>query len=278
MKKTLKYFVIVSLSLATQFASAQEVADASAGNSNTTLMASLVVVFVIIALLLLRVAYQLLNLVNALAKANSKNDTKVDTRSGWEKTLALNDMQDENDLALGHDYDGIDELNNPIPVWFNTFFYVTIVFAFLYWLNYHALKLSPLPWGELELEYVEAAKVKEAYLNSDAGKIDETNVQLTTDAAALTSGKAIFNQNCAACHREDLGGVIGPNLTDNYWLGGGSIQDVFKTIKYGRTEKGMVAWEKTLSPQQISDVASYVLSMKGSNPPNPKEPQGVEEK
>lgn len=277
MKKSFKYFAIVSLTLATQFASAQE-AGATAGNSNTTLMAAVVCVFAVIALLLLRVATQLLTAVNTLSKAKGQAKDKVDTRSAWEKALALNDMQDEKDLALGHSYDGIDELNNPIPAWFNYLFYVTIVFAVVYLLNYHVFQVSPLPKGEYENELAAAQVAKDAYLQSDAGKIDETNVQQTTDATALNSGKGIFKQNCVPCHGEAAQGIVGPNLTDKYWLGGGKIGDIFKTIKYGRTEKGMVSWEKTLNPQQISDVANYILSLQGSNPPNPKAPQGEEMK
>jgi cytochrome c oxidase cbb3-type subunit 3 len=90
----------------------------------------------------------------------------------------------------------------------------------------------------------------------------------------LNEGKATFEKLCSACHRADAGGQVGPNLTDEYWIHGGGIHNVFKTITYGVPDKGMLSWKSQLTPKQIQQVASYILSLKGSNPAGGKEPQG----
>jgi cytochrome c oxidase cbb3-type subunit 3 len=118
---------------------------------------------------------------------------------------------------------------------------------------------------------------KKAYLSKAANRVDENTVKLTSDPAVLASGQVIFKATCAACHGEHAQGLVGPNLTDDYWLHGGKISDLFKTIKYGVLSKGMPTWEKQLSPKQISDVANYIKSLRGTNPAGAKEPQGVKE-
>ena len=105
--------------------------------------------------------------------------------------------------------------------------------------------------------------------------MDEKTVVLLTDAPSLDAGKEIFTTNCAACHRADGGGQIGPNLTDNHWILGGGIKEIFHTITNGgRDGKGMIAWKGTLKPKEIQKVASYILSLQGSNPKDPKEAEG----
>ena len=121
----------------------------------------------------------------------------------------------------------------------------------------------------------EAAVAKEAYLKKAANKVDETNVTYLTDAASLDAGKKIFITICMACHQADGGGAVGPNLTDQYWLHGGSIKDIFKTIKYGWPEKGMKSWQDDYSPVQIAQLSSFVKSLQGTKSAKPKEPQGV---
>ena len=115
---------------------------------------------------------------------------------------------------------------------------------------------------------------KEEYLKLAASKVDENTVTLITDAGALAEGKKLFGASCAPCHGADGQGVVGPNLTDNYWLHNGSVQDVFKVIKYGVPEKGMKSWKDDFSPVQIANITSYIKSLHGTNPANPKEPQG----
>jgi cytochrome c oxidase cbb3-type subunit 3 len=127
---------------------------------------------------------------------------------------------------------------------------------------------------ELQIAMQQAEQEKEAYLAKSANKVDENSVVFLNDAVALGSGKKIFTASCAPCHGADGGGVVGPNLTDDYWLHGGSLNDVFKTIKYGWTEKGMKSWKDDFSPVQIAQIASYVKSLHGTKPATPKEPQG----
>jgi len=190
------------------------------------------------------------------------------------KLLSLKPLSEEKSLVMDHEYDGIQELNNPTPPWFMYLFYATIVFAVCYIFIYHVAGIGQLQYDEYKTEMAVAAKEKAIYLAKSANKVDESTVKLTTDAATLSSGQSVFKQNCTPCHGEHAQGVVGPNLTDDYWLHGGTIKDVFKTIEYGVSAKGMPSWEKQLSPKQIADVANYVKSLHGTNPANAKEPQG----
>lgn len=195
----------------------------------------------------------------------------------WQKLLSLRPMAEEKELLIMHDYDNIQELDNPIPAWFNWLFYGSVIFAFVYLLNFHVFKIGKLQDEEYTIEMKQAAAEKEAYLAKVGNMVDENSVKIDKSAEVLAAGKAIFVQNCVACHGQNGEGIVGPNLTDEYWLHGGKINNVFRTIKYGVPDKGMISWEKQLSPKQISDVANFIESLKGTNPPNPKAPQGEKE-
>jgi cytochrome c oxidase cbb3-type subunit III len=190
------------------------------------------------------------------------------------KLLSLKPMSEEQTLILEGEYDGIKELDNPTPAWFMYLFYITIAFAVCYLLIYHVFNAAPLQYQEYKNEMAVAAKEKAAYLAKAGNMVDENTVKLTADPAVISSGHAIFTQRCAPCHGDKGQGVVGPNLTDDYWLHGDKINELFKTIKYGVASKGMPTWETQLSPKEISDVANYVKTLHGTNPPNPKEPQG----
>jgi len=204
------------------------------------------------------------------AEKKPKNET-------WIKLLSLRPMSEEKNLLMEHEYDGIQELNNPTPAWFMYLFYGTIIFAIGYLLNYHVFHTGQLQYEEYRTEIAQADIAQKAFLSKSANRVDETNVKLVNDPAVLTSGQAIFKRNCSPCHGEHAQGVVGPNLTDDYWLHGGKINDIFKTIKYGIPAKGMPTWEKLLSPKQIADVANYIKSLHGTNPAGSKEPQGTKE-
>lgn len=210
----------------------------------------------------------------SLQKAAKANKPK---RQFWNKVLSLRPLEEEKDMLIEHEYDGIKELDNPTPAWFMVLFYGTIAFAIAYLLIYHVFGIGQLQYDEYKTEVAQAEIVKKQYLSKAANQIDESTVKLVADAGTIKAGEAIFKQNCAACHGDKAQGVVGPNLTDDYWLHGGNIKAVFKTIKYGFAAKGMPTWEKQLSPKQISDVANYVKSLHGTNPPNGKEPQGEKE-
>jgi cytochrome c oxidase cbb3-type subunit 3 len=202
---------------------------------------------------------------------------KKPTSEVWNKLLSLRPLTEEKELLIVHDYDGIQELDNPIPAWFMWLFYGTIIFAVGYMLNYHVFHTGQLQYQEYQTEMAQADVDKKLYLSKAANLVDENTVKLVKDPAVIAAGQAIFKQNCVACHGSNAQGNVGPNLTDDYWLHGSKINDLFKTIKYGVLTKGMPTWEKQLSPKQISDVANFVKSLHGTKPPNPKAPQGVKE-
>ncbi len=195
----------------------------------------------------------------------------------WLKLLSLKPLSEEKDLVMEHEFDGIQELDNPTPAWFMYLFYATILFAVGYLLNYHVFHFGQLQYEEYKTEMATAAVEHKAYLSKAANQVDEATVKLTKDPTALASGKMVFVKNCVPCHGAQGQGVVGPNLTDDYWLHGGKINDLFKTIKYGVLTKGMPTWETQLSPKQISDVANFVKSLRGTNPPGARAPQGTKE-
>ena len=175
---------------------------------------------------------------------------------------------------LDHEYDGIMELDNDLPPWWLYMFYGTIIASVIYVVAYFGLgKFNQI--DELNTEYAVAEEQIAKFKAANGPGIDETSVVLATDAAQLEDGKAIYTKNCVACHAANGGGGVGPNFTDNAWIHGSSINDVFKIIKYGVPEKGMIPWESQLNPEQIQNVASYILTeFKGKNVEGGKEPQG----
>jgi len=182
-------------------------------------------------------------------------------------------IEKESEVMMDHDYDGIKELDNRIPPWFSWLFYVTIIFSVWYMIHYHVLGTGKLQAEEYEAE-VQLAELKRAELIRSGAFINEETVTLLTESADLQTGKAIYDANCVACHGQYGEGLVGPNLTDDYWIQGGGIKNVFKVTKYGVPAKGMIAWQSQLSPNQMQEVSSYIISLYGTNPPNPKAPEG----
>lgn len=199
---------------------------------------------------------------------------KLNRAAAWNKLLGVRPMEEEKDLMIDHSYDGIVELDNPIPVWFNALFYGSIIFGFIYLLVYHVFGLGMNQDQEYLHELSVAEKAKQEYLAQAANLVDESTVEY--NAALAPAGKAIFTANCAACHGANGEGTIGPNLTDRFWIHGGEVKDIFKTVKYGVPEKGMVPWEQTLTPGQIAEVSSYIISLRDTKPANAKAAEGVE--
>jgi len=201
------------------------------------------------------------------------------TESKWYKKIKgffnrSKPIEEEATILMDHDYDGIKELDNVLPPWWVNLFYACIVFALIYMVRFHILDGKDQK-AEFETEMAEAKLAVDEYKKTAKDLIDENTVTQFTEPADLAQGKEIFQANCIPCHRPDAGGAIGPNLTDEYWLLGGGIKNVFHTITNGgRDGKGMVAWKGILKPSEIQLVASYVLSLKGSNPKDAKEPQG----
>lgn len=184
-------------------------------------------------------------------------------------------IEQEHEIILDHNYDGIQELDNDLPPWWLYGFYASIVFAAIYLLRFHVFN-GEGQYEELNTEYAEAQKAIEEYKKTAKDLVDFNTVELLTDASDLSNGKKIFDANCVACHKADGGGGIGPNLTDEYWILGGGIKNVFKTVSEGgRDGKGMIAWSKNgLKPSEIAQVSSYVLSFQGTTPAEPKAAEG----
>ncbi len=192
----------------------------------------------------------------------------------YQKLLGQKPIEEEGEIILDHNYDGIKELDNNLPPWWLYGFYATIIFAAIYLVRYHIFD-GENQFDELETELAQAKLEVETYKKTAKDLVDFNTVEVLTSAEDLNTGKSIFETNCVACHMADGGGGIGPNLTDKHWILGGGIKNVFKTISEGgRSGKGMIPWKAQLKPSQIAKVASYVLTLEGTTPANPKPAEG----
>ena len=185
-------------------------------------------------------------------------------------------LEKEQDVLLDHNYDGIKELDNALPPWWKWGFYITVVLAFIYMFRFHVWKTGPTPLEEYNKEMMVAETQLEIYRKNNRETVDEKTVKMA-DAKGIEAGKAIFTKTCTPCHGVNgEGNAVGPNLADKYWLHGGSISNVFRTINLGVPDKGMQAWGKSYSSGEIKNLASFVLSLQGTKPANAKAPQGTE--
>ena len=190
------------------------------------------------------------------------------------KLLGSKPVEAEGEIILDHNYDGIKELDNKLPPWWIYLFYATIIFGVVYLVRFHIAGDYDQEL-EYEMEVAAAQLAIEEYKKTAKDLVDASTVELLTDASDLSAGKAIFETNCVVCHMADGGGGIGPNLTDEYWILGGGIKNVFNTISEGgRAGKGMVPWKQSLKPSEIAQVGSYLLTFQGTTPANPKAPEG----
>lgn len=239
-----------------------------------------VIVVLMVAILMLRVLKTMVR-GQAIRNAEEAGITYVAEPSVWQKldkkifTQAVA-LENEESIVLDHNYDGIKELDNHLPPWWKYMFYLTVVFAVVYILIYHVFGTMPLQAQEYENEMALAEAHKASLVAAGGGSsIDENNVEYSTDETIIANGAKVYAMNCAPCHKANGEGGIGPNLTDEYWVNnGGSIKNIFESVKFGFPSKGMISWEPLLSPQQMSDVSSFVKSINGSNPADAKAPQG----
>lgn len=186
------------------------------------------------------------------------------------KLTRSKEIEQEADVMLEHNYDGIRELDNVLPPWWVYLFYGCIIFAGIYLIKYQIMG-GDNQIQEFDKEVATAKIAVDQYNKTAPDQMNKEKVTLLTDAASIAAGKDIFTKNCIPCHRSDAGGQIGPNLTDDMWINGGGIKNVFNTImEGGRDGKGMISWKATIKPTDIQKVASYVLSLQGSKPVNPK--------
>lgn len=212
-----------------------------------------------------------------IRKENIKISKSLKTKeepSILEKLNASVAVEEEASILMDHDYDGIKELDNNLPPWWKYGFYATIVWGLIYLIHFHVTSTGDLQAAEYKKSMEAAHEAKEAYQKMSANNVSESNVKMITDKHELAEAAITFKELCSACHGNLGEGGIGPNLTDNYWLHGGSLKDIFISIKYGWPEKGMKSWQAELSPSKISEITSYIMTIAGSNPPNAKEKQG----
>ena len=248
----------------------------------------IVMLFLLLVLLILIAIEAIVESMNNIlyqslsSEAKAKYDTqKVNTpkivewiKTTYTKSLGQKPIQEEHEIILDHNYDGIKELDNNLPPWWIYGFYASILFAAIYLVRYHVFN-GENQYEELEIEYAQAKEAIENYKKTAKDLVDINTVELLTDASDLSAGKTIFETNCVACHLADGGGSIGPNLTDKNWISGGSIKDIFKTVSEGgRDGKGMIAWKQLLKPAEMAQVSSYVLQFQGTTPAKPKAPEG----
>jgi len=178
---------------------------------------------------------------------------------------------DDRDRLMSHGYDGIREYDNPLPGWWVWIFWATIVFSLGYWAYY---QIGPGPSIVAQYEAEEGVAERRQPKAVASGVTDASLAALEKDAAIMTKAKEIFANRCAPCHGDRGQGIVGPNLTDEYWLHGGRLTEIYQTISEGVPEKGMVPWKTQLSPAEIAAMAAYVGTLRGTRPPNPKPPEG----
>lgn len=256
-------------------AAAAVVSTTIGGISKSTFyfLSGIIILEILIILILLGVFYTLLGKRKITAEA-AATKRKIHWIERFNAAPAAKGITDA-ELSMGHNFDGIEELDNPSPPWWRWGFALSLVFSVVYLWVYELSGTGRNQYEELAYHTAEAEAAVKEYLAKSANNVDENTVTYLNNEADLTAGKAIFVQVCAACHAPDGGGnEVGPNLTDDYWLHGGTIQNIFKTIKYGVIEKGMRSWQDDYSPRQIAQLASYIKSLKGTTPAKPKAPQG----
>ena len=234
--------------------------------------------YILIAIEICTIAYLTLMLVqlSRKEKLQAAPGVKYETwlARTWTKWNYKVPIEREDEMILSdHEYDGIQELDNGMPPWLQYIFIGTIIFAIVYLWKYDIG--NGLRQEEEYVIEVEKAKIElAAYLESASANYDENSVILSTDPSVLSNGKNTFTQYCVTCHGNFGEGNVGPNFTDDYWIHGGKINDLFRTVSEGVPSKGMASWKEILTAKQMFEVSNYIKSLHGTNPPNPKAPQG----
>lgn len=273
-KRELKTIALLISIILSSEAMAQDAAAVTNQTNFSGLTPTVFYLFLIIIAFELFIIMSLYFVLKRLLNLNKQEEAVVVKEVSFlDKFNASVSIEKEKDILLDHNYDGIKELDNNLPPWWKYGFYFTIVWGIAYLIYFH-LGSGPSSEKEYNEEMALAQLQIEEFMKKSANAVDENNVTLATDDKSLDAGKSIYMDNCAACHGRLGEGGVGPNLTDDYWLHGGSIKDIFKTIKYGVPAKGMKAWQAELSPSQIRQVSSFIKSLYGTNPPNAKEKQG----
>ncbi|MCK5468172.1 MAG: c-type cytochrome [Cyclobacteriaceae bacterium] len=258
-------------------------------SSNLETMLIVVLIFVlIVAILILIIGLYLVSIIRMILLEDKKQKVLAEGKefvpelepSLWNKLMHKAtdsvSIEEEETVMLDHDYDGIHELDNHLPPWWKWLFYVTIIWGFIYYLVYHVFDALPLMQEEYDIVMEDARVAREEMMALEGNNIDENNVEFSDAADVMANGKAIYDRECVACHAPEGQGLIGPNFTDKYWIHGGSINDIFKIIKYGVPQKGMISWQSKLTPSDMRDVGSFIMTFVGTTPQNPPAPKGPE--
>ena len=179
----------------------------------------------------------------------------------------------DEDRLLDHEYDGIQEYDNPMPRWWLYIFWGSIVWAALFWFNVPGIGVGEGRIADYDASV--AAAAAQFPPTPHAAPAAGALLAMSTDPAALAAGKTVYATYCVACHAADGGGIIGPNLTDNFWIHGGAPEQIYTTVHDGVLAKGMPAWGQSLTPDEVTAVAAYVISLQGTSPASPKAPEGT---
>lgn len=187
------------------------------------------------------------------------------------------DRKGVKDAPIVHEYDGIEEQDNQLPRWWLWTFYATIVFSVGYWFHYHTFKTGAHPLATLEAEE-SAAKAAEIEKLAKAGTVTpELLLKMSKDESTLKVGKDVYTANCVSCHGATGGGGVGPNLTDEFWIHGGSPDKIYKTIKEGVPAKGMLTWGPVIGEDKVRAATAYLLTLKNTHAAGGKAPQGAKD-
>ncbi len=283
--KVFPVLLVATLLLAAQAASAQDASSQQAvqevAKAGTPLAPLYYVLYSVLAVQIIIITFLIVMIKRFTEELLPEKKRKLASESmlkrwwirfGNKLTKAV-PLANEEEVVMDHEYDGIRELDNALPPWWKYGFYITIGVAIIYFLNYSVLDYGKNPTQEYAAQMAQAQVEKENYEANNKDKIDENNVPMA-DAAGLAAAKEIFTTKCFACHGKQGEGGAGPNLTDDYWLHKGSLNDVYQSIKHGYPDKGMQAWSTVYTPKEISFLASYIETLHGTNPPNAKAPQG----
>jgi cytochrome c oxidase cbb3-type subunit 3 len=262
-------------------------AQESASSSLETMLIVVLSFVLVVAVLILIIGTYLINIIKAILIENKKQKAqeageKYVPEEGKSilsllvnKATASVPIEEEETVMLDHNYDGIHELDNHLPPWWKWLFYFTIAWGVVYFMAFHVFD-APLMYEEYEISMENARIEKEANMALAGNNIDENNVEFSDAPEVLANGKAIYDRDCLVCHAPEGQGLIGPNFTDKFWVHGGSINDIFKTIKYGVPQKGMISWQTKLSPSDMRDVGCFIMKFSGTTPVNPPAPKGPE--
>ncbi len=194
--------------------------------------------------------------------------TEEKTNKSHEQNYEIDTLTNDR-LIADHDYDGIKELDNDLPPWWKWLFYISVAFGVIYLVRLFVMDADDLVQErEFNKEMAEAASAIPSQQTADF------ELTVLTDATSLKNGKATYDKICQVCHLLDGGGLVGPNFTDDYWIHGNSLEDMFETVNNGVIEKGMIAYKDQLSPTQRLEVISYIITLRGTTPAKPKASEG----